>query len=564
MKSNGLLLFSAVCMFLCACTGSSEKKSKHGGYLRTNEFQKFKTLLPVEVDEINNYHIACQIYEGLFRFDNALQIEPALAKDWSLSGDKKTYTFTLRKDVSFHNDACFEKGLGRKVTVNDVKFCFEQLCTNTTFNRQFAVTFEGRVEGADEFFAKTNSELTGVQIINDSTLQIILLRPDANFLSVLAMAGCFIYPKEAWSKYGHEMAMHPVGTGPFTLKRIENNSYLTLVKNDSYWAKDESGLNLPYLDSICWSFESDRNVELDLFKKNKLDMIYRVPGKELKDLFDSQTGDSSRFDFEVFSAPALSVHFYGFNLQSNSPFQNKLVRRAVNLAIDREKIIEEVFKGEGLAADKGIVPYNVKFDNAGYPYKDLRGYIYNPDSAKKLIQLAGYSEKKRVPDLILDLNDGNGGKNILTAMKVQQMLKQNLDINVSLNIVPWSEHIDLVQNGKSEFFRYAWVCDYADPESFLTLFYGKNVPSDAKGRSYVNLSRFSDNNFDALFEAAKRAPDEKVRMRMLGMASQTLIDEAPFIPLYYDENIRVVKKQVHNLEENAMNYIDFRTVWMAN
>lgn len=550
-------------MLLCACSGEKKQSEKFGGYLRTNEFQKHKTLFPLQIDEINNYHIACQIYEGLVRFDNELNILPALAKSWEINADRNQYAFHLRHNVLFHKNSCFGKDSTRQVNANDILFCFERLCTNTPENRQYAVTFKDHVLGAGAYYAGEAKKLSGVEVINDSTVQITLTHPDPNFLSVLAMAGCFIYPKEAWQKYGNDMATKAVGTGPFTLQRSATDKSLSLVKNQFYWGTDEEGNSLPYLDSVCWSFQSDRMAELEMFKNNQLDMMYRVPAANIKPLFDAQANDSSRFDFEVYSAPALSVHFYGFNLQKKSPFQNSLVRKAINMAIDRQAIIDEVFQGEGTAANAGVVPYNLAFDKAGFPYKEIKGFEYNPDSAKKLLQKAGYGDKKKLPELTLDINDGNGGKNLLTAIKVEKMLKKNLDINVNMNIVQWAEHIDQVQNGKSNFYRYAWVADYADPESFLTMFYGKHVPSDTITRSYVNLSRFSNKMFDTFFEDAQKASDEKIRMHLLGKAAQVLIDEAAFVPLYYDENIRVVKKRVHNLQENAMNYIDFRNVWIS-
>lgn len=563
MKYSKLLLILACMTLLLACNSNQTRNSRTGGFLRTNEFQKFKSLFPLEVDEINNYHIACQVYEGLTRFNADLQVVLGLAREWKLSSDKKTYTFTLRRDAFFHDDSCFKDGKGRRVTAGDIKYCFEQLCTNTPNNRQFAVTFKDRVEGANEFYEDAAKQIEGIAVENDSVISLRLNQPDPNFLAVLAMAGCFIYPHEAWEQYGTNMSVHPVGTGPFEFKSLSSASNLILTKNQHYWAKDESGIALPYLDSISWTFIADRNTELEKFKNNEIDMMYRVPSQTIKALFEAHAGDTSKIDFEVFTAPAMSLHFYGCNLNSNQVLNDKTLRKAINLAIDREKIIDDVFQGEGSSAAKYIVPYNVAFDNAGFPYRELKGIAYNPDSARALLAAAGYGKKTPLPALTLDINDGNAGKNIQTAMKVQNMLKENLGINLNLNIVNWSDQIDLVQKGKSKFFRYAWVCDYADPESFLAMFYSKSIPKDSSERSYVNLTRFKSRLFDSYFEQSKTAVDEKIRMELLGRATQIVFDEMPIVPLYHDENTRVMKKKVKNMSENAMNYIDFREVWLS-
>lgn len=529
-----------------------------GGFVRTNACDEFKTLIPVAIDEINNFHIASQIYEGLVRFDKDLDVIPALARSWDLSQDRKKYTFHLRRNVFFHDDVCFEKGKGRQVKAEDVKYCFEKLCSNSKNNRQYSLTFKDRVEGAESFFTKQATHIEGLTLVNDSTVEINLLRQDPNFLNVLCMAGCYIYPQEAPAYYGNNFAFHAVGTGPFYLAKNTAKKDLVLIKNTNYWGRDKNGQQLPYLDSICWSFEHDRTQELQRFKTGGLDLIYGVPASLLQQVF-ADTGNAT--DFEIFSAPALSTHFYGFNFSEKNVMQNVLLRRAFNLAINRDLIMQTILKEEGQAANHGMVPFNYAFATAGYNYSGLKGYAYLPDSARKLMALAGYGAKNKFPPITLDVNDGNFGRNVLVALKVQKMLKDNLGVELNLNITPWPAQIENVQNGKSTFFRYAWVGDYPDPESFLTLFYSKNIPQASKELSYVNVTRFKNSQFDSLFEAARSAPDQQQRMELLSRAEKIILNEAVVMPLYYDENFRVVRKKFQNLQENAMNYIDFRTAY---
>jgi oligopeptide transport system substrate-binding protein len=526
--------------------------------LRTNAPDGFKTLVPVAIDENSNYHIASQIYEGLLRFDKDLQVIPAIARSWKLSEDQRVYTFHLRPDVFFQNDSCFEEGKGRRVNAEDIRYCFERLCTNSEDNRQFSLTFKERVVGAESFFSGRTKELEGLKIKNDSTIELTLQRQDPNFLNVLCMAGCFIYPPEAVNYYGQRLGQHAVGTGPFHLARFTPGQALTLIRNPNYWGRDEAGQVLPYLDSISWSAIRDRTVELKQFKDASLDLVYSVPASLLQQVF-ADTGQGT--DFEIFSAPALSTHYYGFSFNESNPLKNGLVRRALNLAVDRQLIVKSILKEEGQAANHGIVPFNYAFATAGYQYALLKGYAYLPDSARQLLKLAGYGKGKKFPQLTLDVNDGNFGRNVLIALKVQRMLKDNLGIDLNLNVVPWQSHIENVEKGNSAFFRYAWVGDYPDPETFLSLFYSKNIPQEKPGRSYVNVSRFVNARFDSLFEAARLAPDVQQRMKLLSLAEQVVLTESAVMPLYYDENFRVVRKKFKNLEENAMNYLDFRSTY---
>lgn len=540
-----------------------------GGVLRVNEVEIIKSLMPIAINEMNSYHVASQVYEGLTRYNESdLAVIPAIARSWDISPDHLEYTFHMRSKVKFHNDPCFKDSIGRFVTTSDVKFCFENLCSKNINNSQYDVTFKDRVEGADEFFAESTSgqvrNFSGITVIDDSTLKIKLVRPDANFLNILAMPGCYIYPKEAYAKYGDKMRMLCVGTGPFYIDSLIEGKRVSMQRNADYWGIDTSGNKLPYLDGIKWTFIPDKKTEVQEFKQGKIDMIYNIPVELFHEIFgDNQANSGRSISFEIFSSPALRTNYYGFNLQTNPFFSIKEIRQAFNLAIDRHKIADYILKGEGRSADYGIVPYTDVFEKNGYDYKHLKGYTYNPDSAKKLLALAGYPGGKGLPDFNLEINSGGGDRNILVALGIQKMLNDNLGINVNMNVVSWPEHIENVQSGKSDFFRYAWISDYPDPESFLTLFYGKHVPNNYMDKSYINYCRFKNAKFDSLFNAARSEPDKTRRYKLFSQAEQIIIDEAAFMPLFYDENLRLVQKNIMNMKENPLNYMDMSKAYFA-
>jgi len=570
-----VLLFA---LLLSNCSGDKSDNAKDasgaqggvfvGGVLKVNEVNNIKSLMPIAINEVSSYHLASQVYEGLVKYNQAdLTILPAIARSWDVSPDLKEYTFHIRSNVRFHNDPCFKDSSGRFVTAADVKYCFENLCSKNINNSQYDVTFKDRVEGANDFFAESKSgkvrTFTGIRVIDDSTIKINLVHGDANFLNILAMPGCYIYPKEAVARYGDGMRLKCVGTGPFYIETIKEGDAVIMKKNPHYWGRDKNGNQLPYLDGIKWTFIPDKKTEVMEFRRGNFDMIYRIPVEMFHDIFGEMETGKKSIDFDIYSSPALSTHYYGFNLQSNPFFSIREIRLAFNLAIDRQKIADYTIKGEGSAAVYGMVPYTDVFEKQGYAYKSLRGYTYNPDSAKKLMALAGYPEGRGLPEFNLEINSGGGDRNILVALVIQKMLKENLGVNVNMNVVTWPEHIENIQSGKSDFFRYAWIGDYPDPESFLTLFYGKHVPNDYREKSYVNFGRFKNSEFDSLFVAARSEADKAKRYKLFLKAEQIVLDEAACMPLFYDENFRLEQKNVRNLPENPMNYMDMSSTYLV-
>jgi peptide/nickel transport system substrate-binding protein len=143
------------------------------------------------------------------------------------------------------------------------------------------------------------------------------------------------------------------------------------------------------------------------------------------------------------------------------------------------------------------------------------------------------------------------------------MLKENLNVDIDINTVPFAEHIEQVQSGKSDFFRFAWIADYPDPETFLTVFYGKHVPAGATEKSFINYTRFKNARYDSLFASSFTEPDKAKRYAILSQAEQVLLDEAPFMPIFYDENFSLEQLYVRNFPVNAMNYMDLSVVYLV-
>jgi oligopeptide transport system substrate-binding protein len=571
------LFVSALALGLASCTScSEEKKDSHGGaegkggiymggVMRLNEVEAFKSLNPIAVNEITGFHIGTQLFEGLVKFDqNDLSIEPAIASRWESNENQTEWTFHIRPNIKFHNDACFPDGKGRALTANDVKFCFDKLCTADPNNSQFDVTFKDRVVGANEAFQSSkggkNTGVSGIKVVNDSTIVISLKTPFAAFLNIMAMPGCWIYPKEALDKYATDLRIHPVGTGPFVMETMKEGEVLIMKKNQDYYGVDKDGNKLPYLDGLKYTFIREKKAEILEFKSGNLDMVYRLPVEIFHEIMgELEHAKERKTDFQILNSPAFNTHYLGFNCTSNA-FNKKEVRLAFNYAIDRHKIANFTIQGEGTPADYGMVPYVEAFERDGYNFKGLKGYTFDPAKAKELLKKGGYPDGKGFPKVTLQINSGGGDRNILVAEVIQKMLKENLNVDVEINTVPLAEHIEYVQSGKSDLFRFAWLADYPDPETFLTLFYGKHVPANPSEKSFINFFRFKNARFDSLFAASFTEPDKAKRYGLLSQAEQVVLDEAPFMPIFYDENYSLEQLNVRNFPQNPLNYFDLSVV----
>ena len=527
-----------------------------------NEVEDFRSLFPLNITEVTAHRITNQIYEGLVRFNQAdLSILPSIAESWEVNEAGTSWTFKLRKGVLFHDDACFEGGKGREVTANDFKYSFTMLCTTMPEN-QLSWLFDKKVVGASAHLEATaagqaGGDIEGIKVVDDYTLQIDLEYPVSDFLKVLTQAGCWVFPKEAYDKYGVEMRTHCVGSGPFIAKAVKEGEAVILERNKSYWRSDEHGNKLPYLHAIKFSFLKEKKAELLAFRKGNLDMVFRLPIEMIGDvvgaLEDAKKGANQPFEIET--KAAFGVEYFGFN-HFEPLFQDARVRKAFNHAIDREKFVTYVLQGDGVAGNYGIVPPG--FD--GYPYENLKGFTYDPDLARQLMADAGYPNGDGFPEIRLQINSG-GENNIRVAESIQSMLKETLGITVKLDILPMAEHYEKVETGNAVFWRTAWLADYPDPENFINLLYGGNVPEDPHEKAYLNSERYISSAYDSLTDLARHELDATKRNQLYAQADQTMLDDAAVIPLFYNEYTRLLHSNVRNFPQNPMEYRDMSEVY---
>lgn len=576
--NNRWLTVSLVCLLASACSTTQEQASDdtyselqegqggryYGGIFRTNETEYIKNLYPPAITDVYSYRVANQIYEGLFRLkpDN-LSVINGLAESYTVDENATVYTIRLRDDVYFHDDPCFSTGKGRKVIAEDVAFCFTRLCTQSPLNQNFSV-FSDLIKGANAYYAATaggNRPATGVagiEVLDTRTLRLTLTRPNSMFLMHLARPACFIYPPEAWDKYGADMRSHPVGTGPFKFGTIEENISIVLPKNNRYWRTDAYGNQLPFLDALNIQFINSKNTELLEFRKGNLDMIYRLPTEHIIEILENnQTGSGEFVKYELQREPEMVTQYLTFNMGDKKLFSNIDIRKAISYAIDREKILNFALNNEGYAAgNHGITP-PVFTD---YNIDEIKGYQLNVDSARYYLAKAGYPNGKGFPKIELMLN-AEGDRNTNVAVEIQKQLNDYLNIQVEINTYPFAQLLERAFSGKFELMRSAWYADYPSPENFLWIFYSGSADRLSRDQVYPNIGRYNNVTFNRLYEQALQARSLKEANDLFLKAEKVLMKDAPVIVLWYDEGYRLLQSYVKNFPNNPMQYRDLGEVY---
>ena len=561
-----VFLFISLSMIYASCSssGSDNKTAKgekaYGGVLRVNETEQYQTLYPAGITDVVSSHVANQVYEGLVKFNpKDLSIKPALAEKWEIDAKGTTYTFHLKKGVKFQDDPCFSGGDGREVKASDVKYSFELLCVNNKDNANFTATFKDRVVGANKFHEaiadKPNGQLEGIKIIDDYTLSITLTEPSSSFLYALAAPATSIVPKEAIEKYGTDSK---VGTGPFTLASVTNDNVI-LKRNNNYHGIDSLGNQLPFLDSIVISFFPTKKEELENFKNGKLSIVIGLSSESIKDMVENDITDFQNHPpkYVLDRSAEMATQYYTFNL-TRPPFSDVRVRKAFSYAIKRNKIIEDILRGEAYGPGvNGISPPSFK----GYDITKIKGYDYDEKEAKMLLAEAGYPDGKGFPPIKIELNS-SGSKSADVVLEIQKQLMDVLNINVDFEVVGLKQKLDDERHARADMFRASWLADFPSPENFLWILYGGSVPSDLKEASWPNTPRYKNGQYDSLFVAGKSAKNTDESYLNFMKAEQIMIDEAPILVLWYGENYRLVKSNVRNFFSNPMRHRDYSEVYL--
>lgn len=553
-----LVLTASFLAFSCKDNSAGKLSDKNGGTFVMAENTDIGSLFPLSVTNQVEALVVGQIQESLLKLDSkTLEIKAGLTEKWEISGDGKIITFHLVKGAHFQDDKCYKDGKGPEITSKDVKFTIESIATQTEDNYQYNTILKDRLVGVNDFFDKKSTSISGLKIIDDYTFSMELVNPSLSFMKLLANPAAAIVNETAIKAYGKDLK---TGAGPFMYSASSTKDKIVLAKNPHYFLKDSAGYTLPYLDTVIVRIMPSIEDGLLLFEEGKVDLVNMLPSLRVKDIVEKNIKEfvSNPPKSLLQREPEMMSQFYVFNTKQK-PFDNPKVRQALNYAIDREKLVDNVLQGQAIgAAIYGITPNTF----AGYDIKKIKGYNLDIEKAKKLLTEAGYPDGKGFPEARILINSGNS-RNSSVAVEVQKQLKANLNINVNFESLPNVQKYDLQMHGKSDIYRDAWVADFSSPESFLSLFLGDGVPSDPLMSSFPNTSRYQNTTYDLYFKKGRDSNIKDSSYTYFMKAEQVLIDDAVIIPLWYEGSYRLLSNNVKHLNLNAMRYYDLTRTYKA-
>lgn len=467
------------------------------------------------------------MFTGLVNFDENLEIVPEIAKKWEISSDGKSYTFYLRNDVYFHSHPVFGADSTRAVVARDFTYSFNRLTDEKT--------------GSSGGFVLNNVE--NYQALNDSVFQIHLKTPFPPFLGLLAMKYCSVVPHELFEK-GYDFNKNPVGTGPFQFQMWEDNVKLVFKKNPHYYQKDLNGDSLPYLEYVAVQFLPEKHSEFLQLVQGKIDMMASLDPSYKDELLttDGKLHEKYKSDIQMIKSPYLNTEYLCFYLDSPEPIDPNL-RKAMNMGIDKEKMIKFLRNDIGFAANGGFIP-------KGLPgYQSDLGDVYNQAEARRII--SDYKAKHgKLPDLKLVTTQEYAD---ICEFVQSEMTKSGWPIGV--NVVDPATLRDGKATGKFPFFRANWGADYPDAENFLSLFYSKNFSPNGP-----NYSHFISNEFDQLYLHSLTINNEKDRVEIYKEMDRIIMNELPVIPIFYDESTTFLRKNIEGFQTTAIDMLDLTRV----
>lgn len=524
-RLGGLLLL----FFFIACSNNSDKDRSHLVF-RYNEDGNITSLDPAFSRNLENIWATTHLFNGLVQLNDDLEVIPDIAKEWTVSSDGLVYEFQIREDVYFHNHSAFGEQKTRRVIAPDFVYSLDRLK-----DPQLASPGGWVLQNVERIEAKTDEQLT-----------IILKKAFPAFLGLLSMRYCSVVPHEIVRLEEGDFRKKPIGTGPFAFKNWEEDVKLVLRKNPLYFEKDTEGLALPYLEAVAITFIPDKQSEFMLFLQGKLDLLNSLDNSYKDELLtlEGKLPDKYKGKINLKKGPYLNTEYLGFYLDSPSPvIQSPLIREAINIGFDRQKMMVYLRNNIGFKGDRGFVP------------KGLAGHLnnqfleYQPERAVALVK--SFEEQTGLKAKISLATDPN----YVDLCEYIQRELQKIGISIKIDVMPPSTLKQARSQGKLEMFRSNWIADYPDAENYLSLFYSKNLSP-----SGPNYTHFKSAAFDSYYEDSFLINDVDERAKHYQTMDSLAMSEHPLIPLFYDQVVRFTQKEVEGLGLNPVNILKLKKV----
>ncbi len=520
-----LLVLSAVLLASCGigaqpvATPQGSATLPGGNLIMALGEQDPTTIDPALVADTVSAFVARQLFSGLVRLDDQLEVQPDLAERWEIAPDGRTYTFTLRADARFAD--------GTTISSADVSYSLERASDPTLGANLPAQTYLRDIEGVREKLAGTATTLSGVRVIDERTIAISISAPRSYFLAKLANPTAYVVDRRSIEANPSGWTERPNGSGPFVIEEWQHNRQMVLKRNINYYG------NLARLDRVTLLMGAAASNPLVLYEEGEID-ITSVPSYALARLRDGNNPLAG----ELVSVPQLSLNYIGMNV-TTPPFDNPKVRQAFSLLIDRAKLAEVSLNGSGQAA-RGILPPGMPGYNAQLPAP-----VVDIAQARRLLAEAGYADTSQFPPIA-----AYGGAWVEV---LRDIAREELGISIEArNFEDFGTFLDALNSSQLPLFDIAWIADYPDPQNFLDLLF--------RSDSAENETNYANPQVDALLDQAANARDETARWQYYQQAEQLILADAPVIPLYHDVEHTLIKPYVKGLTVTPMGILNLATV----
>jgi len=472
------------------------------------------TLDPAVAQDAGSAAYIVEIFGGLVTLDQNLKIQPDLAESWDVSDGGTTYTFHIRKNATFHD--------GRAVTADDFKYSLDRAAKLGQTTSTTADAYLGDIVGVKDVIQGKADSVSGVKVVDANTLQIKIDQPKAYFLAKLSYPTAFVVDKNQVDK-DKNWTRKPNGTGPYKLVEWRLNERIILQANDKYY------LGAPNVKRVSYNLAGGST--LTQYENNEID-------ESFISINDIERVQSNRdpLNKEYVKAPELSVSYVGFNTKQ-APFDDPKVRQAFAKSIDKEQITKVIFKDMLIPATSIMMPGLPGFS------KDNTAPTFDPAAAKQLIADSKYKSVQGLGKITLT-EVGSGASAGLDTQAMVEQWKKNLGVDITIAESETATFYDDLDQNKMQMWTNGWIMDYPDPEDILDLLFSSN--------SRQNNTQYSNPAFDDLMQKARVETDVNKRLQEYQQGEKMLLDDSPWIPLYFGQQHYVVKPYVKNYQPGAI------------
>ncbi|MEQ9813916.1 MAG: ABC transporter substrate-binding protein [Azospirillaceae bacterium] len=474
---------------------------------------------PITFSELISGDILINVYEGFTAIDADGGIVPALAVSWEGHDDNLGFTFELREGVMTH--------LGNEFTAHDVKYTFEQLLIPDNrggLNAEYLAP----IVGAEAMSAGETTELEGVTVVDDYTLEVRFTEPD-----VLFPIYPFYFMDDAVADLEAEWFLETsAGTGPFAFETWDRGQRVSLTAHEDYWGEG------PHVDGVEFLIVPSGDTMVSMFEAGELDIVYAEPAAIRRIL---QTPELVEASLQV---PAAQIRYLGMNQNLYEPFRDIRVREAICIAFDRQAMVDGLFEGAAFPLAGQVTPGVAGFN------PDLEVMPYDPERAQELLAEAGYPGGEGLPPIGITSTEQNRNELLYFASQFQQVLGMPVEVDVQER----GTFIQGMNAGEVPFFPWGWSAGYPDALYFLSqVWYGP---------SPYNRARWQNDEFDALIEEAQGTADNEARYALYNEAERILLEDFGTCPITVRMQVALVADGVEGVRLTPFRFLPFNTVTM--